>query len=192
MSLLSLSPLLSSLFLSYANRAAVIESASAPDSRGLKALQNTIAVSQEEIEKLKAENLETVGRLEAAAASERKALQAIITALREENEKLKSESRGMAGRLEAAEASQEVLHSQVSSLGETSGTQQDEIKTLRAELSEARSNYDRLIKDSSAEKVALKVQISDLEVGLESWVKTRLITCVVWVGATGTIEGYRR
>jgi len=132
-SLLSLSPLLSSLFVSYANRASTLGSApSAP-------------LSENE---------------------EWKALQDTIAALREENGKLKSETSEMAGKLEAAETSQEVFRSEVSSLKEASTTQQEEIKALRAELSEAKDKYDRVVVDSNLE-AALKAQISDLEVGLE-------------------------
>ena len=70
--LLSLSPLLSSLFVSYANRTAALESASAtptPESEEWKALQNTIAVLREERDKLKSENRETVKKLETAETS---------------------------------------------------------------------------------------------------------------------------
>ena len=127
MSLLSLSPFLSSLFVSYANRAAALESAS-----------NTPSTDNEEW----------------------KALQDTITALQEENEKLKSETREMAGKLEGTEA----LRSEVSSLKEANMTQEEEIKALRAELSEAKDKSDRLVADSGAEKAALKAQILDLEV----------------------------
>jgi len=135
MSLLSLSPLLSSLFVSYASRAAALRSASS---------------------------------VPPSEAEEWKALQDTIAALREENEELKSETREMAGKLEAAEASQEMFRSGVSSLKGANTTQQEEIKTLRAEFSEARDKYDRIVVDSSVEEAALKAQISDLEVGLES------------------------
>ena len=134
MSLLSLSPLLSSLLISYANRAAALESASAtpsPDSE------------------------------------EWKALQATVTALREENEKLKLEAHEMEGKLHAAEASQEAFCSQVSNLKEVNGTQQDDITSLRAESSEVKNKYDRLMADSSAQLAALHVQVTDLEVGFE-------------------------
>ena len=131
MSLLSSSPLLSTLFISYANRAAALESASAapsPESEEWKALQTTA-----------------------------------IT-LREENEKLKSETREIAGKLKAAEASQEAFRSQVTSFKETNTTQQDDIKSLRAELSEARDKHDRLMVDSNEERATLKAQVLDLEV----------------------------
>ena len=135
MLLLSLSPLLSSLLISYANRAAALESASAtpsPDSE------------------------------------EWKALQATVTALQEENEKLKLEAHDMAGKLHAAEASQEAFCSQVSNLKEVNATQQDDIVSLRAESSEVKNKYDRLMADSSAQLAALHVQVTDLEVGFES------------------------
>jgi len=136
MSLLTLSPLLSSLLISYANRAAALESASAtpsPDSEEWRALQATVA------------------------------------ALREENEKLKLETRDMAGKLEAAEGSQEAFRSQVSNLKEVNTTQQDDIASLRAESSEVKNKYDRLTVDSNTQLAALRVQVSDLEVGLESF-----------------------
>ena len=73
MSLLSLSPLLSSLFISYANRAAALESASAtpsPDSEEWKALQATVTALREENEKLKSETHEMAGNLKAVEASQ--------------------------------------------------------------------------------------------------------------------------
>lgn len=134
MALLSSSPLLASLFVSYANQAAVLESASAtpsPESQEWKALQNTITTLQEEIEKLKSENLEATEGLE------------------------------------VAEASREAFRSQVSSLKEANATQQDDIKSLRAELTEARYEYNQLLVNSNTEKAALHVQVLDLEVRLE-------------------------
>ncbi|KAF9645583.1 hypothetical protein BDM02DRAFT_3119986 [Thelephora ganbajun] len=130
LSLLSLSPLLSSLFISYANRAAIRGSASTTPS---------------------------------SEAEECKALQDAITSLREENEKLKMETREMIRKLEISEASQEMLRSQISSLSEANAAQRDDTESLRAELVEAKGNYDRFVADSDAEKAALKVQISGLE-----------------------------
>jgi len=130
LSLLSLSPLLSSLFISYANRAAALELASAvpsPESEEWKTLQTT------------------------------------VNTLREENEKLKLETRETAEKLEAAEASQEAFRSQVSSLKEVNATQQDDVKSLWAELFEAGDRYDRLVEDSNAEKSALQAQVLDLK-----------------------------
>ena len=135
MSLLSLSPLLSSLFVSYANRVAALESASAtpsPESEEWKALQTT------------------------------------VTALQEENEKLRLEAREIAEKLEVAGASQEAFRSQIASLKEVSTTQQDDIKSVRAELSVTKDRYDRLKVDSDAEKAAFEAQVLDLEVRLES------------------------
>ena len=136
MTLLSMSPLLSSLFVSYANRAATLESASSTPSPDIE---------------------------------ERKALQATIDALREENEGLKSENLEVMGKLEAAIASQEAFRSQVSSLKEVNTTQQDDIKSLRVELVEAKGQCDRLIVDSNAERAALQIQVLDLEVGTRMW-----------------------
>jgi FtsZ-binding cell division protein ZapB len=70
--LLFLSPLLSSLFVSYANRAAALESASpipSPESEEWKALQTAIATLQEEHEKLKSGNREMAEKLETAETS---------------------------------------------------------------------------------------------------------------------------
>jgi len=87
MALLSSSPLLSSLFVSYASQAAVFEAASAtpsPESEEWKALQNAIATLQEEIKKLKSENLEVTEGLEAVEAS-REAFRAQVSSLKEVN-----------------------------------------------------------------------------------------------------------
>ena len=136
MALLSSSPLLSSLFVSYANRAAALESASStpsPESEEWKILQTTIAE------------------------------------LREENGELKSESLEVTGKLEAAVASQEAFRSQVLSLKEINTTQQDDIKSLRAEFTEVEDEHNRLTVDSNTENAALKVQVLDLEVGTRIW-----------------------
>ena len=135
-SLLSLSPLLSSLFISYANRAAALESAAAtpsPSSEEWTALQTTVAT------------------------------------LREENEKLKSENFEVTGKLEVAVASQEAFQSQVSSLRELNVTHQDDIKSLRSELSEAEEKYDQFVGSSNAERAAFQIQLFDLEVGTHIW-----------------------
>ena len=135
MALLSSSPLLASLFVSYANQAATLESAFAtpsPESKEWKVLQNTVVMLQEEIKDLQSENL------------------------------------GATEGLKAAEASQEAFRSQVSSLKEVNVAQQDDIKSLRAELAEAREKYDRLVVDSNADKAALQDQVTVLEVCLNS------------------------
>ena len=87
MALLSSSPLLASLFVSYANQAAALESASAtpsPESEEWKGLQNTIPMLQEEIKKLKSENLEIAEGLESAEAS-REAFRSQVSSLKEVN-----------------------------------------------------------------------------------------------------------
>ena len=87
MTLLSLSPLLSSLFVSYANRTAALESAFSAlpaESEERKALQATVAALQEENEGLKLENLEVTGRLEAATASQ-EAFRSQVSSLKETN-----------------------------------------------------------------------------------------------------------
>ena len=71
--LLSLGPLLSSLFLSHAGRAVALESASAtlsPGGEKWKALQDSVPALQGEREKLESENPKVLGKLEAAAASQ--------------------------------------------------------------------------------------------------------------------------
>ena len=129
--LLSSSPLLTSLFVSYANQAAAFESASAtppPESEEWKTLQNTIVTLQKEFEKLVSMNLEVTEGLE------------------------------------AAEASHEAFRSQVLSLKEVITTRENEIKSLQAELAEAKEKYDRLMVDSNAEKATLQIRVLDLEV----------------------------
>ena len=87
MSLLSLSPLLSSLFVLYANRAATLEFANntpSPDGEEWKALQDTIAALREGNEKLRSENIEVMGELEAAAASQ-EAFHSQVSSLKEAN-----------------------------------------------------------------------------------------------------------
>ena len=136
MALLSSSPLLSSLFVSYANRAAALESTSStpsPESEEWKTLQTTIAELREENGELKSENLEVTGKLEVVVAS------------------------------------QEAFRSQALSLKEINTTQQDDIKSLRAELAETEDKYDRFTVDSNAEKAALQIQIFDLEVSTRVW-----------------------
>ena len=87
MALLSSSPLLSSLFVSYANQAAAFEAASAtpsPESEEWKAFQNAVATLQEEIKKLKSENLEVTEGLGVAEAS-REAFRTQVSSLKEVN-----------------------------------------------------------------------------------------------------------
>ena len=139
MSLLSLSPFLSSLFISYANRVATLDSASTSPSP-------SPSPSPE--------------------SEEWKALQTAVTIL-QGNGKRGSGIRGTTGNLEVADASREALHHQIASLKETNMTQHDNIRSLRAELSEAENKYNRLLEDSNAEKAALQAQVLDLEVRLE-------------------------
>ena len=73
----------------------------------------------------------------------------------------------MVRKLEMTEASQEMLRSQVSSLSESNTTHREDIESLRAELMEVKENYNRAVTDSEAEKSALRVKVSDLEVGLK-------------------------
>ena len=70
MALLSSSPLLASLFVSYANQAAAFESSTpSTESEEWKALENTISRLQEEIDKLKPEKHAMTERLAVSAAS---------------------------------------------------------------------------------------------------------------------------
>ena len=88
MSLLSISPLLSSLFISYANRAAALESASATpssDSEEWKALQATVTRLRGENGKLESENREMAGKLEAATSSQ-EAFRILVATLKEDAE----------------------------------------------------------------------------------------------------------
>jgi len=159
MAILSSSPLLASLFVSYADQAAALESASAtpsPESEEWKSLRNTVATLQEEIEKLKSENLE------------------------------------MAEGLEGSVASREAFCSQVLSLKEANAAQQDDIKTLRAELIEAKGKYDRLLVDSSAEKAVFQARVLDLDVRLESRLMGQIDHAYrypVRIGTTNGAEG---
>lgn len=157
-SLLSLSPFLSSLFISFAGRATALEPvpATPPESEELKALQ------------------------------------AAVTTLRVRNEKRGSGVRGTVGRSELAEASQEAFHFQIASLKETNRTQQDDINSMRAELSEAKEKYDQLMVDSNAEKAVLQAQVLDLEVRWDIVDRTRLLTHAVRADTTGGAEGERR
>jgi molecular chaperone GrpE (heat shock protein) len=85
MTLLSSSPLLASLFLSYANQAAVLESSTLPtESEEWETLGNTVVRLQEEVNKLKPENTEMMERLTAAAAS-LEAFRSQVTSLKEVN-----------------------------------------------------------------------------------------------------------
>lgn len=85
MTLLSSSPLLASLFVSYANQAAVLESSSpSTESKEWKALESAVSRLQDEISKLKPENLEMTARLAAAAAS-LEAFRSQVSSLKEVN-----------------------------------------------------------------------------------------------------------
>jgi predicted RNase H-like nuclease (RuvC/YqgF family) len=86
-SLLSSSPLLASLFVSYANKAAALDSATATptsESDEWKTLENTIATLQEEVDRLKPENFEMAKSLEAVAASQ-EAFRSQVSTLKEVN-----------------------------------------------------------------------------------------------------------
>ena len=59
-----------------------------------------------------------------------------------------------------------MFRSQVSTLKAVNATQQDEIRSLQVESTEAKEKYDRLMVDSNAEKAALHIRVFDLEVCL--------------------------
>ena len=85
MALLSSSPLLASLFVSYANQAAILESSTPPaESEEWKALENTISALQEENDKLKPENFRMSEELTVAAAS-LEAFRSQVSSLRDVN-----------------------------------------------------------------------------------------------------------
>ena len=79
--------MLSSLFISYANRAAALESVSttpSPESEEWKTLQSTITTLREENDKLKSENCEMGEKLKAVEASQ-EAFRSQISSLKEGN-----------------------------------------------------------------------------------------------------------
>ena len=85
MALLSSSPLLASLFVSYANQVTALESSTPPtESEEWKALENTLSTLQEENDRLRPENLHIAERLTAAAAS-LEAFRFQVTSLKEVN-----------------------------------------------------------------------------------------------------------
>ena len=87
MALLSSSPLLASLFVSYANQAAALESASvtpSPKSEEWKALRNTTVALREEVRKLKSENIEIVEGSKASVDSQ-EAFRSQISSLKQVN-----------------------------------------------------------------------------------------------------------
>ena len=85
--LLSLSPLLSSLFVSYANRVIALDSSPSvpsPESEEGKALQSTAATLREENKKLKSEILDVTRKLEVAVASQ-ETFRSQVSSLKEVN-----------------------------------------------------------------------------------------------------------
>lgn len=127
MALLSSSPLLAGLFVSYANQAAACGSTSAIPSPERGELQNIITTLQGEIEKLRSDILKIV------------------------------------------EATGRTEDPQVSSLRKINVIQEDNINSLRAELIEAKDEYNQFVVDSNIENAALRGQVLDLEVCLDVW-----------------------
>ena len=73
---------------------------------------------------------------------------------------MKSEARGMVRKLETAEAPRD----QISFFEQAKTTQEDEIRSLQAELVEVEDKYDQLMMDSNLEMATLRMQVLDLEV----------------------------
>ena len=83
--LLSSSPLLASLFVSYANKAATLECTTpSTETEEWKALEKMISAQQEEIDRLKPENAKMTESLEAATAS-LEAFRSQVASLKEVN-----------------------------------------------------------------------------------------------------------
>ena len=83
--LLSSSPLLASLFVSYANQAAAFETTTpSTETEEWKALEKMISTLQEELDKLKPENLKMTESLETATAS-LEAFRSQVASLKETN-----------------------------------------------------------------------------------------------------------
>ena len=83
--LLSSSPLLASLFVSYANKAATLECTTpSTETEEWKALEKMISTQQEEIDRLKPENVKMTESLEAATAS-LEAFRSQVASLKEVN-----------------------------------------------------------------------------------------------------------
>ena len=130
--LLSLSPLLSSLFVSYANRAAVLGSVSATPSLGSeewKTLQDSITALREENEKLRLDNLGVVGELRSSAASQ-EAFRSQVSSLKEVNTAQQENIKNL--REELAEAEGKYDRLMVDSNAETAALQ---IQVLDLEVS---------------------------------------------------------
>ena len=156
MALLSSSPLLASLFVSYANQAEALESFTpSTESEEWKALENTITGLEEVVDKLRPENLE------------------------------------MAEKLEAASASQEAFRSQISALKEVNTDQQNDIKSLREELLEAKRKYDQLLVSSNAEQASLQARVLDLEVRTRTLRRVYASAHLVRTGGTNRTKGGR-
>jgi FtsZ-binding cell division protein ZapB len=122
--LLSSSPLLASLFVSYANQASAFESATpSTESEDWKALEDTISKLQEEINALKPENLEMKGKLEAAAASQEafrsqiSALKEVSTTQQDDIKSLRAELLKTKGFLVSSNAEKVALQAQITNLG---------------------------------------------------------------------------
>lgn len=116
MSLLSLSPLLSSLFISYANKAAAHDSACTaptPESEEWKALQNSINTLRWENEKLQSENRELLLKLEAAGGPQISRLKESNTTQQDEIESLRKElveAKDLYDRLAADSGTEKATH----------------------------------------------------------------------------------
>jgi len=135
--------------------------------------------------------LEPASATPSPESEEWKVLQNAIATLRDEIEKLKSENLELTKELESSKA----FRSQVSSLEAVNTTQQDDIKSLRMELAEAKENHDRLTVDYNAEKATLQIRVLDLEVHFDSCLIIEWawpLTYTAWIGTTRRTEGGHR
>ena len=108
--------------------------------------------------------LESISTTPSPESEEWKSLQAIVAALREKINELESENRDLVGKLGVAASSQEALRTQVAALKQDAENQQDGFRMLTLQCAEGNNRYNRLVAESTAEKMAFQAQILDLEV----------------------------
>ena len=108
--------------------------------------------------------LESISTTPSPESEEWKSLQAIVATLREKIDELESENRDLVGKLGMAASSQEALRTQVAALKQETDNQQDGFRMLTLQCAEGNNRYDRLVAESTAEKMDLQAQILDLEV----------------------------
>ena len=123
MSLLALSPLLSSLFISYANRVAALESAAptpSPENEEWKTLQSTVARLREDNERLESETREMAEKLEVAEASQ-EAFRSQVLSLKDVSTSQKDDIESL--RTELSEVKDKYIRLMVDSNAEKAGLQ---------------------------------------------------------------------